>query len=124
MQGVFVNSIGNIFQSRKCAFGFGQGGGTGGVYYPLGGGLAQQVVHIAAGHGLLAYIQQHRHRKRRHAVQYLVHDAALDSLQPLGQPAHIQQAAMLGACDYLTRPLRLDDLRSAIRLAAAPPRGS
>ena len=32
--------------------------------------------------------------------------------------SNIRRAAMAGACDYLTRPVRADDLRSAIRLAA------
>ncbi len=32
--------------------------------------------------------------------------------------SNIRRAAMTGACDYLTKPVRADDLRSAIRLAA------
>ncbi len=32
--------------------------------------------------------------------------------------SNIRRAAMTGACDYLTKPVRADDLRTAIRLAA------
>ena len=32
---------------------------------------------------------------------------------------YIRRAAMTGACDYLTKPVQTDELRSAIRLAAA-----
>ena len=64
-------------------------------------GLAHEIVRrraqnilcrAAAVNQLLADFQQHRHRQRRHPVERLVADVALDSPQEVAEPGDIQQA--------------------------------